>query len=79
MSGARAARNGASCLLSGVGAALVLLAVLSAAAAAVALVDRARFGRGIMFADVEVLALVAAACAVPGVAALAVGARLGKR
>ncbi len=67
-----------SCLLTGVGALLVLLGVLSAVGSLVALVDRARFGRGIMFADVEVLAILAVVCAVPGVAALWAGSKLAK-
>ncbi len=79
MTAAGRARRGASWLLIAAGTILVLLAVLSAAGSLVALADRARFGRGIMFADVELLAMLAVVCAVPGVAALWAGSRLAGR
>jgi hypothetical protein len=61
------------------GAFLCLLAVIAGGISATALVERVQHGRGIMFADVEFLALTALVVLVPGLALLMVARRLAKR
>jgi len=59
-----------------VGALWALLAVFAAIGAAVALSERMRFGRGLMFADVEFLLILTFVLGVAGVAILWLGIRL---
>jgi hypothetical protein len=61
------------------GALLCLLAIIAGGISATALVERVQHGRGIMFADVEFLALMALVLLVPGLALLMVARRLTKR
>jgi len=62
-----------------VGVLTLLLAVLAAIAAAISLNERIRFGPGLMFADVEILAIVTLFLCVVGVALLWFGRKLTRR
>lgn len=55
-----------------------LAAFIAAGFSITALFERAQHGRGIMFADVEFLALAALALLVPGIALLYAGRKLKK-
>lgn len=57
----------------------MLLAVLAVIAAAIFLNERIRFGPGLMFADVEILAMLTLFLSVVGVALLWFGRRLARR
>ena len=62
-----------------VGVLTLLLAFLAAVAAANALSERIRFGRGLMFADVEILAMLTLFLGVVGGALFFFGRRLHRR
>jgi hypothetical protein len=55
-----------SVILAGIGGILLLIALLSAGLSMVAFMERLQHGRGILFADVEFLGLMAIICALPG-------------
>lgn len=59
-----------------VGSLSVLLSVLSLIAAAISLRERIKFGPGLMFADVEILAAIAFFLGVPGGLLLWLGRKL---
>ena len=62
-----------------IGALTLLLAVFAAIAAAISLNERIRFGRGLMFADVEILAILTLFLGIAGVALLWFGRKLNRR
>lgn len=62
--------------LLGVGALLLLLAALASTGAAISLVERMRFGPGLMFADVEFLTILMFLFGGTGAAFLWLGKRL---
>ncbi|OGP53441.1 MAG: hypothetical protein A2Y65_07050 [Deltaproteobacteria bacterium RBG_13_52_11] len=62
-----------------IGVLTLLLAVFTAIAAAISLNERIRFGPGLMFADVEILAILTLFLCVVGVALLWFGRRLSRR
>jgi len=72
-------RSAAFVILAVLGGLLVLAAALAAGLCAVALIERLGHGRGIMFADAEVLGFLALACAVPGALMLMGARRLRRR
>jgi predicted lysophospholipase L1 biosynthesis ABC-type transport system permease subunit len=61
-----------------VGVLTLLLAVLAAIAAAISLSERIRSGPGLMFADVEILAILTLFLCIVGVALLWFGRRLAR-
>ncbi len=63
-----------SFILTLIGGILIAVALLSGGAAMLALIERLRHGRGIMFADTEFLGITALVCGLPG-ALLVIGAR----
>jgi len=74
-----AVRQVASCVLIGTGALLVGAALLAALGSALALRERLRDGPGLMFADVEFLALTALVCGAIGGLVLFAGTRLARK
>jgi uncharacterized membrane protein len=62
-----------------VGVLALVLAVFAAIAAAISLNERIRFGPGLMFADVEILAILTLFLGVAGAALLWFGKRLARR
>jgi predicted Co/Zn/Cd cation transporter (cation efflux family) len=62
-----------------VGVLTLLLSVFAAIAAAAALIERIRFGPGLMFADFEILAILTLFLGVVGAALLWFGRKLNRR
>jgi len=67
-----------ACTLTAVGALTLLLAAFAAIAAAIALSERLRFDPGLMFADVEILAILALFLAAAGAILLWAGRKLNR-
>ncbi len=66
-------------LLTGVGVVLVIIAMLSGFASLQSLLERTRSGPGLLFADVEILGIIALSSAALGTAALFLGKKLKKQ
>ncbi len=69
----------ASGLFVALGSLLLLVAVLAALASLRSLVERLRFGPGLLFADVELFAVVALVSGAFGVLMFWIGIRVGRR
>lgn len=66
-------------MLTAVGALALLVAVFAAVVAAIALNERIRFGPGLLFADVEILAMLTLSLCAVGLAVLWFGRTLLRR